>query len=109
MSDERSERMRSQIANRAAQGEFDAALRPASNEEALQEGPAQFFRLVAEVARGQFDPAEQWDEFVQALWEQVNAGFGLTAHENDPAVPTAWFDHPDDPPVVAWDRNPQDD
>lgn len=120
--DELSKRRRSEIGDRVDRGDFDAALRPASNEEALRDGPVQFFKLGAEVARAQFDPAEQWPKFVQALWEQVDAGFGLTVddeddaaiprawfdHPDDPAVPTAWFDHPDDPAVVAWDRRPQD-
>lgn len=96
---------RAALADRVDDGRFDAALRPTSNEEALREGPGQFFKLVAEVARAQFDPADEWDEFVQALWEQVDAGFGLTVDdEDDAAVPRAWFDHPDDPAVVAWDR-----
>lgn len=102
-------RERDDLAHRVDSGEFDAALRPTSYDQALSEGPGQFFRLAAEVARGQFDPTEQWDQFVQALWEQVNAGFGLTADEDDPRVMAAWFDHPNDPAVVAWDRDPQDD
>ena len=102
---ERSAQVRSETADRIDRGEFDAALRPTSNEEALREGPAQFFKLVAEVARAQFDPAEQWEGFVHALWEQVDAGFGLTVDDDDDAaVPRAWFDHPDDPSVVVWDR-----
>ena len=32
---------------------------------------AGFFALAAEAARVQFDPAEQWDEFVAALWHQI--------------------------------------
>ena len=107
--DERSEMRRSRLADRVDGGEFDAALRPASNEEALREGPGQFFKLGAEVARGQFDPAEHWDEFVQALWEQVDAGFGLTPDDEEHIdVPRAWFDHADDPDVVVWDREPGD-
>ena len=103
------ERRQSEIADRVDRGDFDAALRPASNEEALREGPGQFFKLVAEVARAQFDPAVQWDEFVQALWEQVDAGFGLTVDEEDDAtVPRVWFDHADDPAVVVWDRRPEE-
>jgi len=105
---ERSELRRSEIGDGVERGEFDAALRPTSSEEALRDGPEQFFKLVAEVARAQFDPAEHWDDFVQALWEQVDAGFGLTADEDDPAMPRAWFDHPDDPAVVAWDQRPQE-
>jgi hypothetical protein len=102
---EHAEQRRSEIADRVDRGDFDAALRPTSNEEALREGPGQFFKLATEVARAQFDPAGQWDEFVEALWEQVDAGFGLTADdEDDPAVSRAWFDHPDDPAVVVWDR-----
>ncbi len=96
-----------QLAGRVDDGEFDAALRPGSNEEALKDGPQQYFALVAEVARAQFDPAEHWEEFVQALWEQVDAGYGLTADDEDEdeaMVPRTWFDHPDDPAVVAWDR-----
>ena len=102
-------RWRSELAGRVDRGDFDAALRPASKEEALREGPGQFFKLVAEVARAQYDPAEDWDHFVQALWEQVDAGFGLTVNdEGDAAVPRAWFDHPDDPAVVVWDRQPDE-
>ena len=105
--DDRATQRREDLADRVDRGEFDAALRPSSNDEALHEGPGQFFKLVAEVARAQFEPAEHWDEFVQALWDQVDAAFGLTAdNEDDPAVPMAWFDHPDDPAVVAWDRRP---
>ena len=102
------ERRQSEIADRVGRGDFDAALRPTSSEEALREGPGQFFKLVAEVARAQFDPSEHWDDFVQALWEQVDAGFGLTVDdEDDAAAPRAWFDHPDDPSVVVWDRGPE--
>lgn len=98
-----------ELAARVDEGEFDSALRPPSNEMALREGPGQFFKLVAEVARAQFDPADDWDGFVQALWEQVDAGFGLTVDdEDDAAVPRAWFDHADDPAVVVWDRRPED-
>lgn len=62
-------------------------------------------RLSAEVARGEFDPSERWDEFVRALWEQVDAGFGLTPDDQEHAdIPRAWFDHADDPDVVVWDR-----
>ncbi|MBA2316504.1 MAG: hypothetical protein H0V93_01790 [Euzebyales bacterium] len=57
------------------------------------------------MARGEFDPAERWDEFVQALWEQVDAGFGLTPDDEEhPDIPRAWFDHAHDPDVVVWDR-----
>ncbi len=84
---------------------FDAALRPDSLEQALREGPRQFFALAAEVARGEFDPTERWDEFVQTLWEQVDAGFGLTPDDEEHAdIPRAWFDHADDPDVVVWER-----
>ena len=38
----------------------------------------EFFTLAAEAARAQFDPRGQWDDFVLALWYQVDAGFGLT-------------------------------
>lgn len=94
-----------QLAQRVERGDFDAAFRPASTEEALREGPERFFALAAEVARSQFEPTEHWDEFVQALWEQADAGFGLSAADaKDDAGETAWFDDPDDPPVVAWDR-----
>lgn len=106
--EEKTARRRGEIAERVERGEFDAALRPTGNEEALHEGPGQFFKLVAEVARGQFDPADRWEEFVQALWEQVDAGFGLSVDdEDDAAVPRTWFDHPDDPAVVVWDRGPE--
>jgi hypothetical protein len=105
MSDpERATQRREELAGRVHDGEFDAAPRPGSNEEALTEGPQQYFALVADVARAQFDPAEHWQEFVQALWEQVDAGYGLTADDDDAAVSSTWFDHPDDPAVVAWDR-----
>ena len=106
--DEQTAQRQSHLADRVEQGEFDAALRPTGNDQALREGPGQFFKLGAEVARAQFDPSEHWDEFVQALWEQVDAGFGLTVDdEDDAAVPRAWFDHPDDPAVVVWDRRPE--
>ena len=107
--DEQTFQRQAQLADRVEHGEFDAALRPTGNEEALREGPGQFFKLVAEVVRAQFDPAEHWDQFVQALWEQMDAGFGLTVDdEDDAAVPRAWFHHPDDPAVVVWDRRPEE-
>ncbi len=62
-----SERRQSEIADRVDRGNFDAAVRPTSNEESLGEGLGTSFRLVAEVARAQFGPLFQWDEFVQAL------------------------------------------
>jgi hypothetical protein len=87
-------------------GTFAAALNPGSTGQALRDGPAAFFALAAGVARVQFDPAEEWDGFLQALWEQLDAGFALTPDETmGLGVPEAWFDHPDDPPVVVWDRN----
>ena len=97
----------SEMATRVERGDFDPALRPASHEEALREGPERFFALAAEVARSQFDPAEHWDDFVHALWEQADAGFGLSATDaKDGTGETAWFDDPEDPPVVAWERRP---
>ena len=110
MSDgQRAMQQREDLADGVDRGDFDAALRPSSNEEALREGPGQFFKLVAEVARAQFDPAEHWDEFVQTLWAQVDAGFGLSVDdEDDAAAPRTWFDHPDDPAVVVWDRRPEE-
>lgn len=87
---------------------FDAAFWPGSTGEALRHGPGQFFVLAAEVARGQFDPVVQWDEFVQALWEQLDAGFGVspdTEHHLD--NPRAWFEEPGDPDVVVWDERPE--
>lgn len=63
-----------------------------------------FFGVSAEAARAEFDPVERWEEFVEALWEQVDAGFGLTVDEGDfPDVPRAWFDRPDDSPLAAWE------
>ena len=63
----------------------------------------EFLSLAAAAARAQRDPARDWDGFVEALWHQVAAGFALTDDIEDyPEVPRAWFDHPDDPPVVAW-------
>lgn len=82
-------------------GGFDAAFRAASTEEALCDGPRQFFALAAEVARGQSDPAVHWGEFVQALWEQLDAGFGLTADE-DTKPPLAWFEELGDAEIVVW-------
>ena len=106
--EERATQRREELADRVDAGEFDAALRPDSGEEALREGPEQFFKLVAEVARAQCDPREDWAGFVQALWEQVDAGFGLSVDDEDEAaVPRTWFDHPDDPAVVVWDRRPE--
>lgn len=84
-------------------GRFDAALRPASTEEALCEGPRQFFALATEVARAQFDPSVQWREFVQALWEQADAGFSLTVDPEDVEPPLAWFEEPGNAEVVVWD------
>lgn len=83
-----------EAAARARSGAFDPALRPVSTEQALSQGPRQFFTLAAEVARGQSDPASHWEQFVQALWEQVDAGFGLTADEEDVEPPVAWFERP---------------
>ena len=96
------------LAERVDRGDFDMALRPEKAEDALRDGPERFFALAAEIARTQFDPADEWNEFVRALWEQADAGFGLTDGDND-AVATTWFDHPEDPPVVAWDSRPQRD
>jgi hypothetical protein len=63
-----------------------------------------FFSLAAAAARAQRDPATDWDGFVEALWHQVDAGFGLTEDVAEyPEVPRAWFDHRDDPPAMAWD------
>lgn len=106
--DSQSERRRDTIAERVDGGEFDAALRPANAEEALREGPERFFALAAEVARAQFDPSDHWDEFVSALWEQVDAGFGLTLSEDDQPAARSWFDHPEDPSFVAWDQREGD-
>lgn len=97
------------LSRRVDRGDFDAALRPENAEDALRDGPERFFALAAEIGRSQFDPAEQWEEFVRAVWEQVDAGFGLSAaDEDDDAIAKTWFDHPEDPPVVAWDRQPDD-
>lgn len=86
-------------------GRFAAAFNPGSTGQALRDGPQAFFALAAEVARVQFDPAEDWDGFLQALWEQLDAGFALTPDETmGLGVPDAWFDDPDDPSVVVWDR-----
>lgn len=92
------------------EGAFDAVFQPCDAQEALRDGPRQFFALAAEVARGQFDPAAQWDEFVQALWEQVDAGFGLSRDEEDlTGVPRAWFEEQGDPDVVVWEGRPESD
>lgn len=89
-------------------GRFNAVFHPASTEEALRDGPRQFFALTAEVARGQFDPAAQWDAFVQAFWEQVDTGFSLSVDDEDyPGVARAWFDEPGDPDVVVWKPRPE--
>lgn len=101
--------MRPPLDQRVARGDFDAALHPASAEEALQDGPKHFFALAAEIGRSQFDPTTHWDDFVRAVWEQIDAGFGLTAAEDAGGVAEVWFDHPEDPPVVAWDRRPESD
>lgn len=96
-----------ELSRRVDIGEFDAALRPTNEDESLHQGPERFFALAAEIARSQFDPTAHWEEFVHAFWEQADAGFGLSAADpNDDAIETAWFDHPEDPPVVAWDRRP---
>lgn len=94
------------VETQAQDGEFDAALRPASAGETLCDGPRQFFVLAAEVARGRFEPTVQWDEFVQALWEQVDAGFALTADEENLESPLVWFEEPGDEEVVVWDARP---
>lgn len=97
------------IEERAGRGDFDAALRPESTEQALREGPRQYFALASEVARGVFEPSERWNEFVHALWEQIDAGFGLTSDDQEHThVPLAWFDHSDDPDVVVWDPEPDE-
>jgi hypothetical protein len=89
-----------------AAGTSAAAFTPGSTGQALRDGPQAFFALAAGVARVQFDPAEEWVGFLQALWEQLDAGFALTPDEMASlGVPEAWFDHPDDPSVVAWDRS----
>lgn len=63
-----------------------------------------FFSLAAEAARAQHAPADRWDAFVEALWQQVDAGFGLSGDgEEFDDVPMAWFEHPDDPAVVVWE------
>jgi hypothetical protein len=55
------------------------------------------------VARGQCDPAVGWEGFVAALWEQLAAGFDLASEGFDGyGAVDAWFDHPDDAPVVVW-------
>lgn len=84
-------------------GELDAALRPSSVEDAVRNGARQFFALAAEVARGQFDPSIEWEEFVQALWEQVDAGFGVTVDERDSEPSREWFQEAADAEVVVWD------
>lgn len=95
------------LAAQAGSGLFEPALRPVSTEEALRDGPRHFFALAAEVARAQFDPAAQWDEFVQALWEQVDTGFGLSRDEDLAGAPQAWFEEPGDPDVVVWSERPE--
>ena len=60
------------LEQRIDEGEFDAALRPDTTGQALRDGPRQFFALAAEAARTEFDPADRWDDFEQALWEQVD-------------------------------------
>lgn len=91
------------VSTASLQRAMDAASRLGSTERELREGPRQFFLLAAEVARGQFDPVTHWEEFLQALWEQVDAGFGLSVDEDSYlAVPSPWFDEPDDPDVVVW-------
>lgn len=88
--------------------DLGAVLGPASTEDILRDGPGQFFVLAAEVARGQFDPVVQWDEFVHALWEQVDAGFGISPdNERHLGIPRAWFEEPDDPAVVVWEEGPE--
>jgi hypothetical protein len=69
--DNRAAQLRTAFADRVDRGDFDAALRPTSNEGALREGPARHFALVAEVARAEFDPAERWDEFVQGCGSRL--------------------------------------
>jgi hypothetical protein len=80
-----------------------AAFAPDDVEQGLLEGPVAFFRLAAEVARTCCDPSRDWDGFVEALWAQLDAGFDLTPdlHGGQVRAP-AWFDEPDDPPVVVW-------
>lgn len=105
--DDKATRQHSELTERVERGDFDAALRATTPEEALLLGPERYFVLVAEIARTQFDPAERWDDFVRALWEQVDAGFGLTTDNEDESV-RPWFDHPDDPSFVAWDQREGD-
>lgn len=40
-----------------------------------------FFELAVEATRAQFDPCTQHEEFIEALWCQLDAGFGLTSDE----------------------------
>lgn len=88
-------------------GAFAAAFQPGKPEDAFRDGPRQFFALAAEVARAQFDPVLQWDDFLEALWEQAAAGFGLSPDDQDlTGGPRAWFEEPDDPDVVVWDEQP---
>ena len=79
---------------------------PAAAQQGQGTSASAWFALSAAAARAQCNPATDWDRFVEALWHQVSAGFGLTDDvEEYPEVPRAWFDHPDDPPVVVWDAD----
>ncbi len=69
------------LAGRMGAGDFDAWFKPRNVGERRTEGQKAFFLLLAEVVRGEHDPATEWDAFCQQLWVWTDAAFGITPQE----------------------------
>jgi len=83
------------LAGRINAGEFDAWFRPPDVDQRRTEGQQAFFLLLAELARGEHDPATEWDAFCQQLWAWTDAAFEITPQaESGPqdVLPPRWLD-----------------
>lgn len=68
-------------------------------------GALTFVSLAAEAARSQFDPTTQWEQFLEALWLQLNAGFGLIDEDVNQLSEAAWFDGSSSASALASDAD----
>ena len=69
------------LAGRIDAGDFDAWFKPRNVGERRTEGQKAFFLLLAEVVRGEHDPAMEWGAFCGQLWAWTDAAFGITSQE----------------------------
>lgn len=69
------------LAGRIDAGDFDAWFNPQDVAERRTEGQSALFLLLAEVVRGEHDPAMEWGAFCEQLWAWTDAAFGITPQE----------------------------